>query len=547
MGSKCCKNSKSPPDDQNRLLRRELSSGDDQYRSSNNNLYPLRISELRPVANRSQSQQKLYTFIPPTNSSPQNKNAKSEKNGKKMTLITGMAKSDTASTGGGGGPPIFIRQLNDTSIKVALHSLFKVTFYRNDVKIINTLSSSSSGGGDSQPRYLQGNEGRFYFLDISEVHIEDEGKWICLIENFHGRSSSTCLVKVMVPKAYKYPEFVEGLKAILTSAGTVSLECKVIGTPTCILKWYKDGKEIRAGDIFALRGDPSSLGVYTVEACNCMGSVTSSSKVHMLGGSADEDRLTVVQNLSDCRVRVGDKHEFQFKLSRPLGNKDVIQWFNKSQSVELKDRLIPSADGSVCKLFVSQVEVQDEGEWECFVTTAGNQKVSSSCSMSILIPRNYRRPRFLEQLRAILTEEGLVSFECKVCGFPTPNLVWTKDNVELKPGDVYQLSGANSLGVYQCIARNCMGNAQSSTELTLEDIQHQLSDDEKRQLLQDKTSRPPKFLKGLKSIEQKIGESCQLQVQVNDPKATVSWFRDGIHQIESDDEKYSIKQEGGLG
>lgn len=137
-----------------------------------------------------------------------------------------------------------------------------------------------------------------------------------------------------------------------------------------------------------------------------MGSVTSSSKVHMLGGSADEDRLTVVQNLSDCRVRVGDKHEFQFKLSRPLGNKDVIQWFNKSQSVELKDRLIPSADGSVCKLFVSQVEVQDEGEWECFVTTAGNQKVSSSCSMSILIPRNYRRPRFLEQLRAILTEEG---------------------------------------------------------------------------------------------------------------------------------------------
>lgn len=101
-----------------RLLRRELSSGDDQYRSSNNNLYPLRISELRPVANRSQSQQKLYTFIPPTNSSPQNKNAKSEKNGKKMTLITGMAKSDTASTGGGGGPPIFIRQLNDTSIKV---------------------------------------------------------------------------------------------------------------------------------------------------------------------------------------------------------------------------------------------------------------------------------------------------------------------------------------------------------------------------------------------------------------------------------------------
>lgn len=105
--------------------------------------------------------------------------------------------------------------------------------------------------------------------------------------------------------------------------------------------------------------------------------------------------------------------------------------------------------------------------------------------------------------------------------------------IEINKYQVYKYLHMNAFqGVYQCIARNCMGNAQSSTELTLEDIQHQLSDDEKRQLLQDKTSRPPKFLKGLKSIEQKIGESCQLQVQVNDPKATVSWFRDGIHQIE---------------
>jgi hypothetical protein len=45
-----------------------------------------------------------------------------------------------------------------------------------------------------------------------------------------------------------------------------------------------------------------------------------------------------------------------------------------------------------------------------------------------------------------MTDEGLVSFECKVVGFPTPQLRWFKDGQELKPGDVYQLTGTNSLG-----------------------------------------------------------------------------------------------------
>jgi hypothetical protein len=52
----------------------------------------------------------------------------------------------------------------------------------------------------------------------------------------------------------------------------------------------------------------------------------------------------------------------------------------------------------------------------------------------------------LESLKAVLTDEGLVSFECKVVGFPTPQLQWFKDGQELKPGDVYQLTGTNSLG-----------------------------------------------------------------------------------------------------
>ena len=34
--------------------------------------------------------------------------------------------------------------------------------------------------------------------------------------------------------------------------GNVSLECKVIGIPQPTLTWFKDGKELRAGDLHQL-------------------------------------------------------------------------------------------------------------------------------------------------------------------------------------------------------------------------------------------------------------------------------------------------------
>lgn len=115
-----------------------------------------------------------------------------------------------------------------------------------------------------------------------------------MAENLSGRNSCICHLNVLVPKAYKSPEFIEELKAILTHQGTVSLECKVVGVPTPQLRWFKDSKEIKAGDIFALTAnadDPTSLGTYTCEAVNCMGKTYSSSKVHVVGRGSREGSL----------------------------------------------------------------------------------------------------------------------------------------------------------------------------------------------------------------------------------------------------------------
>ena len=160
---------------------------------------------------------------------------------------------------------------------------------------------------------------------------------------------------------------------------------------------------------------------------------------------------------------------------------------------------------------IKPAECCDEGEWKCVVTSNDGSVGISTCTVNMDIPKNYRKPRFLESLKAVLTEEGLVSFECKVVGFPTPTLKWFKDGQELKPGDVYQLTGTNSLGTYCCIARNCMGDTSSTAVLTIEDIQNQLNDEEKLMLSQ--LNQPPKFVQGLKSQEAKINEEFKFFVQ----------------------------------
>ncbi|XP_039953222.1 LOW QUALITY PROTEIN: uncharacterized protein LOC120770115 [Bactrocera tryoni] len=441
----------------------------------------------------------------------------------------------------GEDPPVFLRRLVDLSVKVGTRTRLlveirsstdvKLTWYRNDRRICEN------------DRINEVNEGNFHYLEVSPVILEDGGQWMVLAENSGGRNSCIAHLNVLVPKAYKAPEFIEELRAVLTQQGTVSLECKVIGVPTPQLRWFKDSKEIKAGDVFALTAnldDPTSLGTYTCEAVNCMGKSYSSSKVHVVGRGSREGSLKPADSipnntpppiftneLRDMSVRIGEPIILGCQVVVPPWPKTVV-WYNKNGRIESGERYKLIEDGlGVYMIEIKPSESCDEGEWKCVVTSYEGCMGISTCNVTMDIPKNYRKPRFMESLRAVLTEEGLVSFECKVVGFATPILKWFKDGRELKPGDVYQLTGTNSLGTYCCVAKNCMGESSSVAVLTVEDIQNQLNDEER--LLFANQNQPPKFVVGLKSQEAKINESFQFTVNVKaTPDPVLSWFRDEL-------------------
>ena len=85
-----------------------------------------------------------------------------------------------------------------------------------------------------------------------------------------------------------------------------------------------------------------------------------------------------------------------------------------------KYSVVETVEGNY-SVIINPVELSDDGDWRVNVENQFGS-ATSECTLTLRVPKNYRKPRFVENLKAVLTKEGLVSFECKVVGFPTPLL-----------------------------------------------------------------------------------------------------------------------------
>lgn len=132
-----------------------------------------------------------------------------------------------------------------------------LTWYRDDQPI------------DNEPdRYFAHQEHLgVYHLDIKQLEFGDQAEWKCVATNEFGHSVTSCFLRLAIPKHYKKPKFLECLRAVLSEEGAVNLECKVIGVPQPVLKWYKDGVELKPGDIHRITSGEDGtccLGQYSL-------------------------------------------------------------------------------------------------------------------------------------------------------------------------------------------------------------------------------------------------------------------------------------------
>lgn len=104
---------------------------------------------------------------------------------------------------------------------------------------------------------------------------------------------------------------------------------------------------------------------------------------------------------------------------------------------------------------------------------------------------NSLAPRFIEKLQPVHTLDGFtVQFECQVEGLPRPQITWFRQSAIIKPSTDFQMFYDDDnvatliirevfledAGTFTCVAKNNVGFASSTTELTVETVSDHGSD-----------------------------------------------------------------------
>ncbi|KAG8434688.1 hypothetical protein GDO86_012880 [Hymenochirus boettgeri] len=123
-------------------------------------------------------------------------------------------------------------------------------------------------------------------------------------------------------------------------------------------------------------------------------------------------------------------------------------------------------------LLIDQVERSDAGNYSCIFQKKRGEFQQVNYTVIVLEP-----PLIFRKIedQSLLTGNS-VRFICETGGNPTPNISWVHNAVLIHPSTRYQTSG-NKLrissismedsGIYQCLANNEVGSAQTSTRLTV--------------------------------------------------------------------------------
>ncbi|RVE44349.1 hypothetical protein evm_011011, partial [Chilo suppressalis] len=409
------------------------------------------------------------------------------------------------------------KKTGSVSCKIDSYPLSEVTWYKDDKLLHNDSNIEISSDGTK--------------LNVKNMTPELNGTYSCKAQN--GVNSKAFYFNLIVTGFAPTVGIKEGAKLTIEYNAPIDLECLVTGYPKPLVVWT----ETNTGNVLPSDIVPSSGGLdydyisllkidqsrknatYQCLASNDHGKDTKIIEVET------RVHLNIEERPKDINIALNQEGSTTCKFDANPPTK--ITWYKNGVKLESSDSfdIIDDANGSSV-LSVKQMKPSLMGNYTC---QAVNPFQTEELNFYVLLSKNVPKVNIKEAVKKHVEYNEALNLECKVTGFPEPNIVWkeldsgnilpskTIPNVDMESEyvSVLYIKQSTKNVTYQCLASNDQGEDSQIIEV-------------ETKVYIDVIQRP----KNLNIVFRKDGTvRCKVDAK---PAAILMWYKNGI-RLRSDD------------
>lgn len=373
-----------------------------------------------------------------------------------------------------------------------------VKWYKEDVELVN--SEEILIDYDEQTG--------FTVLEVTNPEVNHPIVYTIEAENKFGRAIGRANVFIQSieivkdrPEKLKAPKIITPLRAQIIKNGTnLVFDCKYEGVPHPIVKWFKNGKEIKVEEDeevtivteeYRSRLEVKNVtrkrsGKYEIVATNKAGEAKSSGSV-VVSDTKDE-QVKAPRFIKPLTPKIVAENEVAIlEVTVDSYPTSSFQWFIGSNPIKSSNevRIVTNENKSV--LIIETFSKQHIGAYTCraenvagSVTSTATVEVLEDISMEEIT--EFTSPRFVEKIKPISVMDGeKLVLSCQVRAVPTPKVQWLHNELVINEAKHVQIeqdtTGLCTLiipevfpenaGEYTCIAENRLGKAICKTTVVI--------------------------------------------------------------------------------
>ncbi|CAH3162930.1 unnamed protein product, partial [Pocillopora meandrina] len=330
------------------------------------------------------------------------------------------------------------------------------------VKLHSTLQIQCFVKGFPKPEVNWTKDGKLLdtrnMLTTNQVTYRDAGQYKCSAKNSEGKNEAAFHITVTGP-----PEINTELKnQSVAYNSSLKFICSLSGFPTPEILWTKDGVNRGNNNTLTInRVSYEDAGQYKCSAENSEGKSESAFHITVTG---PPEINTELKNQS---VAYNSSLKFICSLSG----------FPTPEILWTKDGV---NRGNNNTLTINRVSYEDAGQYKC---SAENSEGKSETAFHITVTGP---PEINAELKnQLVAYNSSLKFICSLSGFPTPEILWTKDGVNRGNNNTLTIRQARlkDSGSYTCSANNSEGSKNSTFWIQVAGVSPQIIEPPKSQFL----------------------------------------------------------------